>query len=141
MKKIIPILSIAAFSVLSSCGDKKSTGQLANEMVTQVESLPAIVKSIEDEASAEAAASEIDALRASLRGINEQVKKGVFLSAKERGEVERRLRATRGETEFLLQQLSGKPELILMLTDPLAALGGELEVSRRLMKEGAQEGN
>lgn len=119
---------------LCSCGEQKTTKMLADELIERVEALPGIVSSVSDQQSAEAAAKEINALKIEVRRLNKQVKEGEVLSRKDRLALESRLRAVNGEVEFLLKKLRGEPALLLLLTDPLANLGHELEGSRSVMK-------
>lgn len=128
------ILCLFLACLLCSCGDKKTTAMLADELAAQVETLPGIVDSVVDQQSAELAAKKIESLQSEILRINQQVKEGKFLIRNDRLALEKRLRAVTGECEYLLQKLSGKPELLLMLTDPIADLGTALEQSRNVMK-------
>lgn len=120
--------------LLSSCGEKKSTAQLADEMLLQVEVLPQIIRSVNDQPSAVAAAEKIEEVQLQVRAIAQTVEKENYLVQPDRVAIERRLLAVQGESAHLLKQLRGKPELLLKVAEPIAELAAELERAKAVMK-------
>lgn len=131
---IYRLFCLVLVGLLCSCGEKKSTAQLADEMLLQVEALPQIISSVNDQPSAVAAAEKIVAMQLQVRGIAQTVEKEDYLVRPDRVAIERRLLAVQGESAHLLKQLRGKPELLLQVAEPLTELAIELERAKSVMK-------
>ncbi len=133
--KVVLSMSCVVLTLLSvGCSQKKSTAQLADELTGELQQLPSVLKEVKDEASGRVAAEQVRQLCDALIVIVQEVDRKESLTLEQRVIVEKKIRAVQEETEFLLQKLSGQPQAILALSEPLVELGEVLEAASTAMK-------
>lgn len=124
---------------LVSCSKRETTGELGRELADEMRALPEIVRTVEDLASAEIAVTKLNALTEKVIQIAERSDVNEPLTLEQSQRVEKVLREAQEETEYLLTQLSAKPELVVKLTDSIAKLGDALEFASKVMKGAESE--
>lgn len=132
MKKAAILIFLAV--ALCSCSQRRSTAELADALTDQVEQLPGVLRSIENEESAANAVARINQMHDSVVVLAQEVEQGELLTREQRLVIERKLRAAQDESVFILQSLSDQPEVLIQLSGPLAKLGDALEFASRVMK-------
>ena len=131
---IARIILLVSLAFLCACSSKKTTPELADAFAFELERLPSVLSGVKDKKSAEAAVEEIHQMRDAIALIVQQVPAEQYLTLDQRIIIEKKVRATQGETAFLLQKLSNQPEVVIALSEPLAELGNVIEAASRVMK-------
>lgn len=129
------VLLVVSSLFLVSCSKRETTVNLGQQVAEKFAELPATMRSVQDEESAEAAVQKIQSITQSVIQIVEQVDVDEPLTTEERLNIEKQLRDTQDEVEYLFTQLSQKPALVVKISEPIAELGEALEFASSAMNQ------
>lgn len=132
--KIASAITLLSMIFLCACSKQPTTNALANDLADEVVRLPEIIKTITDESSAKQAVDQIRGLEEKIVEIASQSEEGEFLSSDERIAIDEKIQNAMDETEYLMQKLSNRPELLIILEKPLTDLATTLSTAEKRMK-------
>ncbi len=129
MRKVIASTLLAFSFLLTGCGGD-SYDSLTDEIIGVLNGLPAIMESIQDEASAKAAAEKFKQLTAKMEDITTRGKALGDPPKEKQEELKKRIEAAQKsidpKMEAAMKRLQSKPELLMILMEPI------MEMQRKL---------
>lgn len=130
MRKSAIALMVLMAVALTGCGGGDTAESVAKDMLTNLKEMGAILTSVTDEASAEAAVPKIEALRASMRDCAARAKKVPKIDAAQEAKIDQMMQAGMMEAMQSIgtaqERLASKPELMAIIQPAMEGMDSDL---------------